>query len=687
MKEMKIKFQKNFKVFNFCLVVFIFCQLFNISQVSAQNNEFNLGQARDLVVSEGFFYDNGGKYSNITNKYSITTFHAKKDLIEIYFTNYTIPQGSEIRIYNGNTNKDPLFGVFGFGDKIWNVSGPNITIEYIPSSFDKAPASGWNGVIRTIPFSDKKTKSLMPESDCPGAIPLCQNTTVIALGGLYTDLGSISDDDGSCYSGTGSGGSVWYTFTPQSNGPLDFTITPTGSTDYDFVVWDITNGCASGQRVQVSCNFSLYTGATGLSSINCSESIGGGGNCTSNDCSTDSKQSDCNRFNRRLNVLTTHQYAICVNFYSGSNDGFVLTFKNEASSVNITDVTPPFINNTYANVCGGASQLHIHFNEWVDCATIQNGDFTLAGYTFTVTNNYCINGRTDQVDLSVSPALPLGTYSIHAQDILDFCGNNMNSNYSVVIGSVPTANAGSDKITCKSPGFLGIGWTYSPSSQTLTATSGTSYEWSDGQTGASVGVSPTTTTTYTVTVANGACTATDNVVVFVDVAPSPNLGADQTICAGFPVTFNASGGVSYQWQSTTTTIFGTPTGWTNIPGATSSTYTGTPGSTIYYQVLVTSANGCTGSDWVKVTIGSGVFNAIASPPIICAGSSTTLSMPPSLPSYTWTGGPTNTSWVVSPATSTVYTVTSNTVGCTGTSTITITVNSLPVVTATASNLT
>ena len=669
----------------FSLIFTINCQSQNSSKISP-NNEYNLGQSRDIVVTNGLFYDNGGKDGNLTNNYEITTFHAKKDLIEIYFTEYIIPQGAEIRIYNGKTNQDELFGVFGSYDKIWNVSGPNITIEYIPSPLESIGTFGWKGVIRTIPFSDAKTKSLMPESDCPGAIPLCQNTTVIALGGLYTDLGSVNDDSGTCYGGTGSGGSVWYSFTPQSNGPLDFTITPTGTTDYDFVVWDITNGCGSGQRVQVSCNYSLYVGTTGLGSTpKCDESIGGAGNCTTNDCTTDNKQSDCNRFNRRLNVLTTKQYAICVNFYSGSNDGFILTFKNEASSVNITDITPPFITNSYANVCGGASLLHIHFNEWVQCSTIQNGDFTLAGYTFTVANNYCVNGRTDEVDLTVSPALPLGTYSIHAQDILDFCGNNMNSNYSVVIGSVPVANAGADKITCKTPGIFGT-WNYSPASQTLTATSGTSYEWSDGQLGASINVSPTATTTYTVTVANGACTATDNVVVLVDVSPAPNLGADQTLCSGFPITLTANGGSTYQWQSTTTTnFFGSPTGWTNIVGATSSTFTGSPGATIYYQVLVTSPNGCTGSDWIKITIGAGSYSATASPPIICAGSSSTLTLPASMTAYTWSGGPSNTPYVVSPATTTTYTVTSTTVGCTGTTTVTVNVHSIQAVTATASN--
>ena len=661
-----------------------------VSILSHNIDEYILGAARDVSLTEGFFYDNGGKNGYMNNDYAVTTFHATADILEIYFSEFKIPEGSELRIYKGTTIHDPLVGAFKSSDKIWNIQGKDITIEYIPSRFVNAQTSGFAAYIHTIPSSSAHPKSLMPESDCPGAIPLCLNSTVIALGGLYTDTGAISDDAGSCYAGTGTGGSVWYTFTPQTNGPLDFTINPTGTTDYDFVVWDITNGCGSGQRVELSCNFSVYTGTTGLSSVNCNEAYGGGGNCTTNDCSTDSKNSDCNRFNRRINVLTTHQYAVCINFYSGSNDGFILAFKNEPTSVNITDNTPPYIINSYANACGGATILQIHFNEYCQCSTIQNSDFTLPGYSFNVTNLNCVNGATDGIELTVSPPMPLGTYSIHAQDILDMCGNNMNSNYNVVLGSVPVANAGPDKVTCKSPGFLGIGWTYSPASQTLTATGGGTYEWSDGQLGASISVSPTTTTSYIVTVTNGACIATDTCIVHVEPVPTPNLGPDIVICAGLPLTLNASGGGTYQWQVQTGTNFlGQPT-FGNVAGATGSSYTTTPvqygtsGAT-YYQVNVTSANGCTGSDQIKITFGAGVFSAIASPPVICAGSSSTLTVPASITSYTWTGGTTNTPYVVSPTVTTTYTVTSTTAGCTGTTSITVLVNSLPVVTATASN--
>jgi hypothetical protein len=621
-----------------------------------KENQFYIGAKRDVYVTRGTFYDNGGENNDLTNKYAITTFHAKNNWLEIYFTEYNIPEGAEIRIYKGNTIEDELFGVFGSSDKIWNVKAQDITIEYIPSQNKNVTSSGWKGVINTITIELKAIKALMPESDCSFAIPLCQNSTVVVLGGQYTDLGSVNDDAGGCYAGTGSGGSVWYSFSPQATGPIDFSISPTGTTDYDFVVWDITNGCGSGQRQEKSCNYSVYTGATGLSTTTCNDGQGGGGNCTTNDCSTDSKQSDCNRWNRRLTATAGRQYAICVNFYSGANDGFVFSFKNEATSVGITDVTPPVIINAYANACGGATSLHLDFNEWVQCSTIQDADFTLAGYTFMVTNNYCMSGRTNHVDISVSPALPIGTYIIHAQDILDLCNNNMNSNYNVVLGSLPVANAGPDKVTCKSPGFFGIGWNYSPTSQTLTASGGTTYQWSDGQWGASVNVSPTATTTYTVTVANGACTSTDNVVVVVDY-PIASAGVNQTICNGVSATLTATGGASYAWSN------GGNTAVTSV----------TPVVTTTYTVTVTSAYGCTASSSVKVTVNPIDANAGADQTACAQGTAINLSgISVSGNSFSWNvGSPSGTqisttqNMTVNPLVSTTYyfTSTNTTTGC------------------------
>jgi photosystem II stability/assembly factor-like uncharacterized protein len=138
------------------------------------------------------------------------------------------------------------------------------------------------------------------------------------------------------------------------------------------------------------------------------------------------------------------------------------------------------------------------------------------------------------------------------------------------------ANAGADvTVSCASP------------SATLTASGGSTYLWSTGQTTASINVSPMTTTTYTVTVTSSMGeTASDAVIVSTNkTAPSPNAGADVTVtCSNPSVTLTATGGVSYTWNNGTT------------QGAVVS-----PMTTTTYTVTVTGSNGCTASDDVIVT--------------------------------------------------------------------------------------
>jgi hypothetical protein len=599
---------------NFYFVCLLFLFFSPPSFAQSIKKEYTLGKERDYNVQEEHSIDNGGKEGPLLNEYFITTFHSQSD-IDIYFEELNIPIGSRLNFYLGKNTKGQLVGSVSHYDKIANITGKEITIEYIPTNSINKTISNFRGLI--IPSSNgsnqRGSSRSQPESDCPYAIPLCQNLTAVALAGQYTDLGSVSDDAGGCYGGTGSGGSVWYSFQPQTDGPLDFTITPSGSTDYDFVLWDITAGCASNQRQEISCNYSLITGATGLSSTLCSQA---GGSCSPNDCTTDSKGSDCNKFNRRPNVLSSHKYAVCINFYSGSNDGFNIQFKNEASSVTITDITPPTILNATANSCPSATQFKLRFSEYIDCSTLQAADLTLPGHTVTITNTNCANGVSNTVDVTISPALTTGTYSLHGQDILDLCGNNMNSNFNIVIGANPTPTISANKTTCKSPGFLGIGFTYSPASQSLTAGGGSFYQWSDGQIGATVSVAPTTTTVYTVTVTQGACPATASVTVTVESAPVVSI-PDQNFCAGQSRTLTATGGGTYQWY-TGPSLFGNGTAIA-APTGTAAVLNATPSATTTYRVIVTSPGGCKGQDDVTLTlVTTNCCNASITPVSLCA---------------------------------------------------------------------
>ncbi|MGV3611009.1 MAG: hypothetical protein ACO1N0_08675 [Fluviicola sp.] len=585
------------------------------------------------------------------------TIKAPTGYIHAFFTAIDIPSGSELRIYKGEDTLQ-LIGLYNGTYKPMDVYGKSFTIVYDPKS-SVGTAPGFSGIVQPVPMEEIIEKATLPESDCIGAIPLCSNLTVNTSANQYENTGNVNDDNGSCYSGTGSGGSVWYSFSPQTNGNLDFMINPTGSTDYDFVLWDITNGCAN--KTQLSCNYSATQGATGLNSSGSSNSQDASG--TTN--------------NSLVSVQTTKVYALCINYYGGTNAGFTLNFHNIASTVNIVDNTPPTITNAYSANCAASTSFTVNFSEYIDCNTLQASDFVLPGYTVSFITTNCVNGKTNSVVIGVSPSMPPGNYSMTVGNMNDLCGNPLNQVYPINTLVTPTANAGPDKVACSTVGFFGI---INYGSVTLTGSGGASYVWSTGQTGASISVSPSSNTTYTLTAISGNCSSTDQVNVTVSPSPTPNLGPDQTICSGFPITLTATGGGTYQWQSTTSTFFGSPTGWANISGATGASYTGSPTGTIYYQVNVTNAQGCTGSDYIKVTIGSGVFG-ITAPPFVCQGSPVTLTLPGSMTAYTWNVagtpvGTANTALTVSPTTTTTYTAVSTTVGCTGSASVTVPVHPL-----------
>jgi hypothetical protein len=121
-------------------------------------------------------------------------------------------------------------------------------------------------------------------------------------------------------------------------------------------------------------------------------------------------------------------------------------------------------------------------------------------------------------------------------------GCTATADVAVTVNTTPVADAGNDVLIC-------IG-----DDVTLTATGGGDYEWSNGETTASITVSPVTATTYTVTVtAANSCTASADVFVDVNTLAPGLAGVDQEICLGESATLTATGGNDYEWSNGETT--------------------------------------------------------------------------------------------------------------------------------------
>jgi hypothetical protein len=160
------------------------------------------------------------------------------------------------------------------------------------------------------------------------------------------------------------------------------------------------------------------------------------------------------------------------------------------------------------------------------------------------------------------------------------------------------------------------------------------------------------------------------VTVTVNAAPTVTASASaDSICVGGSSVLTGSGAVSYVWN----------------PGGLVGSPTVTPAVTTTYTVTGTNAGGCTSTSIVTVTVNNTpVVTATASPSIICAGASSVLTGGGAA-TYTWNPGGLVGSPTVTPAATTIYTVTGSVgAGCSATSIVIVTVNPAPSVTASAS---
>lgn len=222
-----------------------------------------------------------------------------------------------------------------------------------------------------------------------------------------------------------------------------------------------------------------------------------------------------------------------------------------------------------------------------------------------------------------------------------------------VFAEALVASAGNDQQIC-------IGETV-----TLTASGGPNFLWDNGETTASIEVSPTETTIYTVTVSdNDGNFDEDSVTVIVNAIPVADAGEDQTICEGDTVTLTANGGDIYLWNT----------------GETSQSIEISPTAETTYTVEVIS-NDCSSTDSVTVFVNEAPNISVSDDVVIVEGNSTTLNVTGS-DNYLWSTGETTPFITVSPLVTTTYSVTSlHTNGCSRTEEITVTVEELLVVSA------
>ncbi|NLY22239.1 MAG: gliding motility-associated C-terminal domain-containing protein [Bacteroidales bacterium] len=359
-------------------------------------------------------------------------------------------------------------------------------------------------------------------------------------------------------------------------------------------------------------------------------------------------------------------------------------------TINFIDI-PDLILSTDTTICEGSS-VNIVANGansylWSEGSTTSSITVSpLANTTYYVTGYTDICHREDSFIVYVNPApvINLGndTTICYADTITisatagytDYLWNTGDTTNSIIVIPSDTTTyivtvtntygcTASDDITINVRPDIGIDAGLDQSicegqSAILSASGGISYQWSTGETSATITVTPNDTTVYYVTGTDGICNDVDSVVVNV----YPNMISlvttpDTQVCIGNSINLEVHGAQTYLWST----------------GQTDSLITVVVlGDSTYY--VTGYAYGCQREDSVVITQLPLPLINLGNDTTICYADTITISATAGYTDYLWNTGETTNSIIVIPSDTTTYIVTvTNTYGCTASDDITINV--------------
>ena len=328
------------------------------------------------------------------------------------------------------------------------------------------------------------------EQDCPGALPICDS--IYYELNAYSGTGNIPNEITPAISCLASGekNDVWYFFTVQTWGILNFSITPNVmSDDYDWAVYNLTNNTcsqiATNPALSVRCNYSGVAGITGPNGL-------------------PGLQNE-----PTLNVSPGEVYYVNVSQFSTSTNGYTINFG--ASTASIVDNIPPEVASISTPLPCGRDSLVVTFTEKVQCSSVQASDFVINGPLGSVLNvtsaysNTCnnITHYTKTFVLHFSPAIYLsGSYNLTVVDtILDICDNVLliPSNFAFGVTAMNVTQVKTN-VTCNggNNGTAAV-------NVILGGVPPYTYTWSNGQTTQSITGLAVGTYTATITNSGSAC--------------------------------------------------------------------------------------------------------------------------------------------------------------------------------------
>jgi len=304
------------------------------------------------------------------------------------------------------------------------------------------------------------------------------------------------------------------------------------------------------------------------------------------------------------------------------------------------------------------------------------------GYSWSGPSGFSSTQQSPLVSNSATLAMA-GEYTLTVTNNTTTC--NSSASTIVVVNAAPVPVASSNSPVCVgSPINLSGG------------PSGYTYSWS-GPAGFSSNqqnpVIPSASAamggTYTLTVSSGSCAASTTTTVIVNALPAATATSNSPVCAGTTLTLTGgpSGSrYSYSWTG--------PQGWSsNVMSPIVSTSATSQMAGTYTLIVTDNNTGCRGTASVSVTVNPQPVATASNNGPVCIGSPLNLAGGPAgMITYSWTGPGGYSSNLQNPVVSSsataamagTYTLTvTNSNGCLGTATTTVTVNTPPV--AVASN--
>jgi gliding motility-associated-like protein len=558
-----------------------------------------------------------------------------------------------------------------------NIQSPSFTGDnYLGCGYE---VKKWSKIVVPIPTAAKTTNTqfrwIQPRCTSSSTDNWGLDNVVIATS--KTSTLTITDITNNIVIATGT------------TSPISITQTPTATTVYQASITDGTTTCTNNQTITVSggsvtvTSFS-YTSPYCLNGSNPTPTLAPG-------------FTTGGTFSSTPVGLSLSASSGSVNLASSSTGTYIVTYTVPATSCGVASnstvtliINPtPTLTVNSPTACSGVSSLitasgasTYSWNTGAITNTINVNPAATTIYTVTGTTSGCSSNKTTTVSIIPQPTLSVNTSTICSGSSTTLTATGATTYSWNTSASTSTLNVSPSTTTvytvtgttngCSSSKTTTVTVSSTPTisstssticaggTATLTASGGTSYTWTPGSTtNTTLVVSPGSNTTYTVTGSNGTCTSTATSSVTVSGALSITSNST-SICSGTTATLTAAGATTYTW----------------LPmSSNGSSVTVNPTSNTTYTIMGLSGS-CTGTTTVNVGVTPQPTLSVNTT-TICSGTSASLTATGAT-TYSWNTGASSSTLTVSPITTTVYTVTGTTNGCTSNQTALVTVIATPI---------